>query len=201
MKLALTVPNSLLSEEPPAGITVGEEEEGVVSDPGTEILAEDGAKVKVKLCTQVQCDVMGCILDSYLHFLTVLFKKKTESLLLVVSANMTEREQDMAIVNGRACMHSVTCRVHPDHNVLLHVNIAHASNALFACVYSVCICECMRLHALSYARSLGWVCTIIWPGLKATLALIDPRSPKMAPWPWIKARFTLTCEHLSELKC
>ena len=57
MQLALTVPNSLLSEEPPSGITAGEEEEGVVSDPGTEILAEDGAKVKVKSCTSMDLPV------------------------------------------------------------------------------------------------------------------------------------------------
>ena len=47
MNPVLTVPDSLLSEETLSGNTAAEEEEGVVSDPGTEILAESDGKVKV----------------------------------------------------------------------------------------------------------------------------------------------------------
>lgn len=43
----VTVPASLLSEEPMSGGTLGDEEEGVVSDPGTEILSENDEMVKV----------------------------------------------------------------------------------------------------------------------------------------------------------
>ena len=45
----LAIPEPLLSEE---GLMVtggGEEEEGVVSDPGTEIMSENDSKVKVHL--------------------------------------------------------------------------------------------------------------------------------------------------------
>jgi hypothetical protein len=42
----LAVPDSLLSEEALSGSTAGEEEEGVVSDPGTEILSESDDKIK-----------------------------------------------------------------------------------------------------------------------------------------------------------
>ena len=43
----VSVPDSLLSEDSPAGNIAGEEEEGVVSDPGTEILPESDDKMKV----------------------------------------------------------------------------------------------------------------------------------------------------------
>jgi hypothetical protein len=42
----VSVPDSLLSEDSPAGNIAGEEEEGVVSDPGTEILPETDDKMK-----------------------------------------------------------------------------------------------------------------------------------------------------------
>ena len=42
----LAIPDALLSEETPA-ITGSEEEEGVVIDPGTEILDENNSKIKV----------------------------------------------------------------------------------------------------------------------------------------------------------
>lgn len=47
MNPVLAISESLLSEEAQSGNTVGEEEEGVVSDPGTEILSETDSKVKV----------------------------------------------------------------------------------------------------------------------------------------------------------
>ena len=44
----LAIPDSLLSEEAlSGGVAGGEEEEGVVSDPGTEILSENDDKMKV----------------------------------------------------------------------------------------------------------------------------------------------------------
>ena len=43
----VSVPESLLSEDSLSGSMVGEEEEGVVSDPGTEILSESDDKMKV----------------------------------------------------------------------------------------------------------------------------------------------------------
>ena len=45
----LCVPDSLLSEEALSGGVAGEEEEGVVSDPGTEILSENDDKMKVSI--------------------------------------------------------------------------------------------------------------------------------------------------------
>ena len=50
MNPVLAVSDSLLSEEAVVGSTVGEEEEGVVSDPGTEILSESGDNIKVIIC-------------------------------------------------------------------------------------------------------------------------------------------------------
>lgn len=44
----VSVPDSLLLEDSTSGNTVGEEEEGVVNDPGTEVLPETDEKVKVK---------------------------------------------------------------------------------------------------------------------------------------------------------
>lgn len=157
LKLALTVPNLLLSEEPPAGITVGEEEEGVVSDPGTEILAEDGAKLKVNLCTQMYFD--GMYSWFILYFFLLSYLKRKQSLLLVVSANMTEKEQDR--MGGHACImwHVEYILKIPNHNVHLHIKVAHASNALFACVYSACICKCMHLRTWF---GLGMCYTLAW---------------------------------------
>ena len=43
------VPDSLLSEETLSGGVAGEEVEGVVSDPGTEILSENDDKMKVSI--------------------------------------------------------------------------------------------------------------------------------------------------------
>jgi len=44
----LVIPDSLLQEEPVVAMaTGGEEEEGVVSDPGTEIMDNEDEKVKV----------------------------------------------------------------------------------------------------------------------------------------------------------
>ena len=43
----VSVSDSLLSEDSPSGNIAGEEEEGVVSDPGTEILPETDDKMKV----------------------------------------------------------------------------------------------------------------------------------------------------------
>lgn len=45
----LSIPASHLVEETHPSGNVGEEEEGMVSDPGTEILSEDDERLKVKI--------------------------------------------------------------------------------------------------------------------------------------------------------
>ena len=47
----LAVPDSLLSEDALSGSMAGEDEEGVVSDPGTEILTESDEIIKVSSST------------------------------------------------------------------------------------------------------------------------------------------------------
>ena len=47
----MSIPDSLLSEDSSSGNVIVEEEEGVVSDPGTEILPETDDKVKVNNLT------------------------------------------------------------------------------------------------------------------------------------------------------
>lgn len=66
----------------------------------------------------------------------------------------------------------------------LHAKITHASNIqlhMHSFVYIVYICKCMHLYACACTfvyTYFGWVCTILWSGTEATLALIDPRSPR-----------------------
>lgn len=50
---------------------------------------------------------------------------------------------------------------------------------LCACTCT-CFCGCVCLHALSCACSCCEVCAILWAGTKASLAAIDPMSPRMA---------------------
>ena len=54
----VSVPDSLLLEDSTSGNILGEEEEGVVNDPGTEVLPETDEKVKVK-CTVNNVDAFS----------------------------------------------------------------------------------------------------------------------------------------------
>ena len=56
MNPVIAVPAPLLSEEALSGSAGGEDEEGVVSDPGTEIYSESDSKIKVSCCCNVMCN-------------------------------------------------------------------------------------------------------------------------------------------------
>ena len=73
----LAIPEYILSEES-LTTSVGEEEEGVVSDPGTEIMNENDAKVKVCVYLHIylytcRCEAQFEIRDGYLRRTSIKF--------------------------------------------------------------------------------------------------------------------------------